>query len=349
MTSSMSGKIQTVLGPINPEELGITMSHEHLLIDFRVVFEDPKSQHRLTLASEPVSIGILGWLSYNWRSNLDNLLLDSEDTAIQEASRFARLGGRSIVDATNIGIGRNPLGLTRISEATGLNIVMGSSHYVSSSHPTDMRWKSEEDLANEIVGDITIGVGNTDVKSGIIGEIGCSWPWDPNEKKTVRAGGKAHRETGAPLLIHPGRHEDAPFEIVRELEGIGVDLGRTVISHVERTIFSREKLLALAKTGVILEWDLFGHESSYYPFSDNSMPNDSQRIDQIMYLIEEGFGDQIVISHDICTKHRLVRYGGHGFSHILENVIPRMKLMGISENQIDKMLISTPRKVLTFV
>ena len=93
MTSSMSGKIQTVLGPINPEELGITMSHEHLLIDFRVVFEDPKSQHRLTLASEPVSIGILGWLSYNWRSNLDNLLLDSEDTAIQEASRFARLGG----------------------------------------------------------------------------------------------------------------------------------------------------------------------------------------------------------------------------------------------------------------
>ncbi|SVA71621.1 uncharacterized protein METZ01_LOCUS124475, partial [marine metagenome] len=179
VTSSMSGKIQTVLGPINPEELGITMSHEHLLIDFRVVFEDPKSQHRLALASEPISIGILGWLSYNWRSNLDNLLLDSEDTAIQEVSRFASFGGRSIVDATNIGIGRNPLGLTRISEATGLNIVMGSGHYVSSSHPADMRCKSEEDLANEIVRDITIGVGSTGVKSGIIGEIGCSWPWNP--------------------------------------------------------------------------------------------------------------------------------------------------------------------------
>jgi len=348
VNSSMSGKIQTVLGAINPEELGITMSHEHLLIDFSVVFEEPKSQQLSTLASEPISIGLLGWLRYNWRSNRDNLLLDDEDTAIQEVSRFASLGGRSIVDATNIGLGRNPLGLTRISCATGLNVIMGSSYYVASSHPIDMRWRSEEDLANEVIRDITTGVSNTGVKSGIIGEIGCSWPWDPNEKKAVRAGAKAHRETGAPLLIHPGRHEDSPFEIVKELEKIGADLGRTVLSHIERTIFSRKKLLDLAKTGVILEWDLFGHESSYYPFSDNSMPNDSQRIDQIMYLIEEGFGHQIVVSHDICTKHRLAKYGGHGFSHILDNVIPRMKLMGISDVQVDNMLISTPRKVLTF-
>ena len=108
-------------------------------------------------------------------------------------------------------------------------------------------------------------------------------------------------------------------------------------------------MLTLAKTGVILEWDLFGHESSYYPFSDNPMPNDSQRIDQIRCLIEEGFGDQIVIAHDICTKHRLTKYGGHGFSHILDNVIPRMNIMGISETQIDKMLIATPSRILTFV
>ncbi len=349
MISSMAGKIQTVLGAINPEELGITMSHEHLLIDFSVVFEEPKSRHPSSLASEPVSMGILGWLRYNWRSNRDNLVLDQEDIAIEEASRFADLGGCSIVDATNIGIGRNPLGLMRISEATGLNIIMGTSHYVAASHPPDMRWKSEEDLTNEIVRDITIGVDNSGVKSGIIGEIGCSWPWDPNEKKAVRAGGQAHKETGAPLLIHPGRHEDSPFEIIKELEKIGVDLERTVISHVERTIFSREKMLTLAKTGVILEWDLFGHESSYYPFSDNPMPNDSQRIDQIRCLIEEGFGDQIVIAHDICTKHRLTKYGGHGFSHILDNVIPRMNIMGISETQIDKMLIATPSRILTFV
>ena len=61
----------------------------------------------------------------------------------------------------------------------------------------------------------------------------------------------------------------------------------------------------------------------------------------------EGYGQKIVIAHDICTKHRLVRYGGHGFGHILENVVPRMRGKGISEEQINAITVANPARVLT--
>ena len=338
-----------MLGPIDEDQLGVTHTHEHLLIDFRCVFLEPKEASQRAMAYAPITLENLGWVRYNWTSNLENLLLLDEETAIEEASRYVHAGGRTMVDATSIGIGRDPLALARIARATGLNIVMGSSYYVGSTHPKEMSQKSVEEIAEEIAQDITVGVGDTGIKAGIIGEVGCSWPWTESERKVVHASAMAQQRTGAPLLIHPGRHETAPLEIVTFLREVGADISRTIMSHVERTIFQWEHVKALAETECYIEYDLFGHESSYYPpASQIYMPNDVQRMDQIQRLIAEGFGDRVLVAHDVCTRHRLVRYGGHGYDHILKNIVPWMRIRGFTEEQINAMLVENPKRVLAF-
>ncbi|MBM3926365.1 MAG: aryldialkylphosphatase [SAR202 cluster bacterium] len=348
MTSPRTGKIQTVLGLIEPSELGVTLSHEHLVFDFSPNFVEPEEPELKALARAPISLSNLGWLQYNWRSSLDNMTFLDQKAASEEVSRFAKAGGRSIVDTTSIGIGRDPGALVYISKATGVNIVMGAGYYVAGSHPKDMSKRSEDQITREIVADVTKGVGATGVRAGIIGEIGCSWPWEANERKAVRAAGRAQSETGAALAIHPGRSEEAPFQIIDELKSVGADISRTVMCHVCRTMYNRDKLLRLAETGIVLEWDLFGHEDTHYPFNEAPTPSDLQRIEQIKWVLDHGFEDQVLISHDICTKQRLARYGGHGFTHLTKYVTLRMERVGITEGQIDKMIQQTPRRVLAF-
>jgi phosphotriesterase-related protein len=348
--TGLSGKAQTVLGPIAPDQLGITDTHEHLLIDFRCVFQEPETASQRGIAYAPVSLENLGWVRYYWTSSLDNLQLLDEETAIEEVALYRRVGGQTVVDVTNIGINRDPLALARISRATGLNIIMGSSYYIGSTHPTDMNEKTVEAIADEIVADLTTGVGNTDIRAGIIGEVGCSWPWTESERKVVHASALAQQRTGAPLTIHPGRYETAPLEIVAFLQEVGADLSRTVMCHIERTIFKWDTLMALAGSGCYLEYDLFGHESSYYPLEPSTyMPSDAQRIDQIGRLISEGFVDRVLLAQDVCAKHRLAHYGGHGYDHLLKNITPRMVLRGITEEQLNTMLVENPKRLLTFV
>ena len=348
-TSSMKGKAQTVLGPVNPNRLGITHTHEHILIDFQRFFHEPEEASEKALARAPITLENLGWIRYNWTSNIDNMEMLNEETAIEEVSFYVRSGGATIVDATSIGIGRDPLALTRIARATGLNIVMGSSYYVGDTHPEDMDDKTVDDIANEIERDLMIGVGNTNVKAGIIGEVGCSIPWSDNERKVMEASGMAQRATGAPLLIHPGRQESAPLEIITFLDKLGADISNTIMSHIDRTIFNWEALEALAESGCYLEFDLFGLETSYYPFGPSVyLPNDVQRMDHIQNLFGNGFGDQVLIAHDVCSKHRLVRYGGHGYAHILRNIVPRMRGRGFTEEFINALLVDNPKRVLTF-
>ena len=175
--SEIIGKAQTVLGLIDGKELGITLPHEHLTIDhINANFTEPNNQEDKELAYKPVSPEILHWLQYNRTENKDNLRLPDENKIIDELIPFKKAGGRSIVEVTNNGANRDPEALARISKVTGLNIIMGSGYYLGSSHPEDMDSKTVEQLTDEIVQDVTVGVNNTSVKSGIIGEIGCVWP-----------------------------------------------------------------------------------------------------------------------------------------------------------------------------
>jgi predicted metal-dependent phosphotriesterase family hydrolase len=93
----------------------------------------------------------------------------------------------------------------------------------------------------------------------------------------------------------------------------------------------------------------FGQENSYYVHSDIDMPNDAVRLRLIRALINHGHLDRVVISHDICYRTRLTRYGGHGYQHIFANVIPMMRRRGYSETEIDTIMVRTPKRLLTFV
>lgn len=348
-TTNKIGNVQTVLGTVSPEELGPTLTHEHLLCDVSVLRHPPSEASALHLFHRPVSMEILGYLNHGGVTNLDNAKLLDIDTAIDEAYLYALNGGGCLVDATSIGLSRDPTGLAQIARATGLNIVMGSSYYVDEAHPEYVSTKSEDEIMDGIVRDVIEGVDGTGICSGIIGEVGCSWPITDNERKVLRASARAQRITGAPLLIHPGRNENAPLEIITLLDQATADLNRTIMGHIDRTISKRETLKQVAESGCYLEWDLFGREYSYYdPNPDFDMPTDAMRMDQIEWVSAMGFGDKVVVAHDICHKTRLVKYGGHGYFHILSNIVPRMKARGFDETSIEMILVENPARILTF-
>ena len=191
--NELKGQAQTVLGPVSSDILGPTMTHEHLFIDFSCMFHPPSEATIQHHAYEPVTLQNLGWVRYNSYSNRDNLLLLDEETAIAEALLYRRVGGGTIVDATTIGIGRDPLALARIARATGLNIVMGAGYYVDAAQPEEMNDLTDLDITQNIIDDIIKGVGSTGIKAGIIGEIGCTWPMAPNERRVLRVRRKFHQ------------------------------------------------------------------------------------------------------------------------------------------------------------
>ena len=349
MPRPLAGQIQTVLGVIAPETMGITLPHEHLLIDFKVMFSEPAPASDRGRAWEPVSLANLGWVRQNFNANLDNLRLTDEQVAKDEILLFKHAGGRTVIDPTPRSLARDPLALARIARATGLNVVMGAGYYVAAAHPPDMDRRSVDDLAREIIADVTTGVGDTGVRSGLIGELGCTWPWTDDEKKVVRAGIAAQKATGAPLMIHPGRNPRAPMEIAELVGKEGGDLHRTIMCHICRTISDVHAVIDLAQTGIWLEYDLFGLENSYYPYHPAfDMPNDGGRMGHVLRLIEGGYGDQLLLSHDIAYKTSLVKYGGYGYHHLLVNVVPRLRMKGVDDAGLRRLLVDNPAHAFTF-
>ena len=159
----------------------------------------------------PQSSEILGYIRYHNAPNRDNSRLLDVQTAIEEANLYKQFGGVSLVDATSIGIARDPLGLARISRATGVNVIMGAAFYVNDAHPPYVAERSAEQLAERIVRDVTEGVDDTGIRSGIIGEVGCLLAPDRQRAQGIdRRPPSRSGATGAPILIHPGRDEQSP-------------------------------------------------------------------------------------------------------------------------------------------
>eukprot|EP01132_Coremiostelium_polycephalum_P004497 gene4497-5602_t len=361
-TTDRKNKIQTVKGLINPDAIGTTMMHEHIIIDYLKFFESPSSEEERccslhgnhnsstnSLADEKINLTNLHWIQYNYNKNYHNLTLDEHDVALNELALYKRCGGSTIVEVTTAGIGRAPLLLKQISEQSDLNIIMGAGYYLEKTIGNMVKDKSVQEMEDEIVKQVLEGVDETGIKCGIIGEVGCSWPLSDNEKKSLAASARAQKRTGVSITVHPGRSSRAPLEILNILKENGADLSRVVMGHIDRTVHDMDIILEIAKTGCTLEFDLFGMEVSNYPYGGDvvGMPNDSQRIEWISKLISAGFGKNVVVSQDIYTKHRLCTYGGHGYNHLLFNIVPRMLKFGITQESINEILINTPKRLLT--
>ena len=349
--NELSGKVQTVLGAIDANDLGITLPHEHLLCDASFTFIEPGMVSQKALAYAPISIENLEWLKRNQIKSLDNLRLLDEELAIAELNRFKKEGGGTVVDMGNIGLGRDPAGLARISRATGVNIIMGAGYYVGSSHPPELAGKTEDDIADEIVHDITVGVGDTEIKAGVLGEIGCSYPLKDTEVKVLGAVARAQEMTGAPVNIHPGGSQTSPIEIVELLRDDGGDIDRTVMSHVgNRHGNDVDLTLELAGTGCFIEYDSFGNAQNPIKLPNKIMYglSDWERLGCIKHLIDHGYLHQILISHDVFNKTDLRHYGGFGYDHILTTVVPLMRMRGITDEQIEVILVKNPKHMFQF-
>jgi len=344
------GKVQTVLGLIEPESLGITLPHEHLLTDLWCYFAEPVEASEKKKAYEPVGLENLWWVKPHSLSSLDDLKMLDEQVAIKEAMMFKLAGGNSIVEMSNIGLCRDPLGLVRISRATGLNIVMGAGYYIAISHPPEVADMAEDEIVEGIVREVLEGVGDTGVCAGIIGEVGISVPMDETDPKMLRAVARAQRLTGAPVNIHPSIDDDLLLAIIEILRDAGVDLSRTVISHMDGFGFSPATRRKVAETGCYIEYDTFGHPDILTPLQGRiiNMPSDTQRVTDIVELIGAGYLNQILVSQDHCFKHCWASYGGYGYAHILRDMAPVMRVKGITEEQIHTILVENPKRLLTF-
>ncbi|XP_051872720.1 phosphotriesterase-related protein isoform X2 [Pristis pectinata] len=298
----LSGKVQTVLGLIDPSQLGRTLTHEHLALSFEVCYSPPPPGQE-ACSEMPISMNNLYWLKQNPYSHKGNLMFNEETEAVkEELLHFKRVGGGSIVENTTTGICRDAKTLRRLSQETGVHVISGAGFYVGETHSPETRNMTVENLTDILVNEILHGADGTDIKCGVIGEIGCSWPITESEKKVLQATAEAQTQLGCPVIIHPGRNVESPFHIIRILQEAGADISKTVMSHLDR----------------------------------------------IRFLVEEGYEDKLLISHDIHTKNRLVKYGGHGYSHILTNIVPKMNQRGLTQCVVDKILVENPKRWLTF-
>ncbi|MCE0765018.1 hypothetical protein LWC35_19235 [Pseudonocardia kujensis] len=227
--------------------------------------------------------------------------MTNEAEAIAELSTPEAYGIGTLVELTSIGIGRNAAGLMRVSEATGLNIVAGSSYYLDAAQSDEVKAMTEDQMVEQIVTDITVGIDGTDIRAGVIGEVGVSWPIKPVEERALAASVRAQQITGAALSIHNPYYvptAETLLEIAQRVEDLGADMDRVIMGH--RDGFTRDpKFLDIAVAlGCYIQLDLFGQDG-YEPEVDFTYPSVEVRIDAIQAMVSNGLADRILLSQDV--------------------------------------------------
>ena len=336
-------KVNSVQGPLTREALGVVSPHEHVFIDISAFFEERPLADIKNPSEEKVKMEHLGQLNRDPYALKDNLSLDDYETQKKELMRFGAAGGHTVVDATMPGIGRDPQKLKKIAEESGVQIIMGTGYYVSSTHPEALNSMTEDEIADEMVRELTEGVDG--VKAGVIGEIGISEIFNDAERRVLRAAAIAHKKTDAGVLVHINPWTENGLEASDILLNAGVAPERIAISHID--VENREEyVFAMLKKGVYVEFDNFGKE--YFVEEEarrdgyGCFVTDVERVLFLKKLIEAGYVSQILLSCDVCLKTLLRTYGGWGYDHVLRNIVPMMKEFGIAEADIDTMIRKNP-------
>ena len=305
--------VQTVLGPIDPTALGFTLPHEHTAI---ALWHVPDR-----------------W-DY-WELTRDEPLI------LEELARFRDTGGSGLVDLTVQGVGRDPGWLAGLARASGLHVVMGCGWYRGAYYPADalIDRRSVDDLAEELVREVSDGVGDTGIRPGIIGEIGTDKPWvSAREERVHRAAARAARRTGLAITTHAvmspvGRDQ------LRIFEAEGADPARVVIGHAD-SYPSLEHYLSIVERGASVEFDFLGMS-----FTPQEQYGEGRIVELLCELLARGHLDRVLLSQDVCHNSQLKRYGGNGYVHLAETFLPRLRAAGVSQAEIEALTISEPASV----
>jgi phosphotriesterase-related protein len=346
--------VQTVLGPVAPDELGRVLHHEHLL----------------SLTPGPWLSGGRPATGPGARPGQPDALRDEDQVcrAVQALSAVRALGYGTVVDLSPYGVvgrdeeGRNVLLLQEISRRTGLHVVTGTSVYLEAFSPAWTVRASLEDLTERFLRDATEGIGGTGVRAGVLGEQATSLGViTPHERKCLVAAARVARRTGLTLITHT-THGTMALEQIDLLSGEGVDLRRVVIGHMD-THPDTDYVLEVAARGVIVAFDTIGKQT--WDFRVEPEPpdppdgefgkrayrrSDRVRAARISALVAAGFAGQVLLSHDLTGEEVYLNrqtHGEWGYTYLGTAFAELLAEHGVSEPDLDTMLVDTPARLLT--
>lgn len=304
--------VQTVLGPVDPGDLGVTLPHEHLWLD---LYRAPA------------------------RWDLNGVFNDIE-LITDEVQLFANAGGGCVVEVTLDGIGRSPSALVKISRASGVHVVMGCGWYRNPYYPAkdEIERRSVSDLADQLIGEIRNGVGDTGIRPGVIGELGCDKHWmSPAEERVHRAAALAHVSTGLPILTHS--IGDVGLWQLDVLESEGADLSRVAVGHAD-SYASLDYYRRILERGAYIEFDKIANPMAFF------MP-EQRLLEIIATLIEEGHLERILLSQDTCLRTELTTFGGRGYAFLLTDYVHRLRdSIGLTDEDIAELTSTNPQRFL---
>ncbi len=340
----MADQIMTVRGPIEPAALGVTLAHEHLLFDLRCLWEAPPPDRAHLIDAEPTPEN-RAELQRDLYHSKTTLFHEDPDRAAAEVGRFRDAGGTTIVDLTTVGLEPKPAVLREIASNAGINVVAGAGYYREKCLSPDVLDKPVDELAEELEGWVVEGMYGTDVHAGILGELGTMSPIRPFEERQLQAAARVQRRTGVAINVHPTIWAHEHLRIIDILDRAGADLSRVAISHCDQLV-EPDWHRQIAERGVYLCFDTFGAEFQYEGDA-NREPTDTERIDCLIGLLDAGRAAQLLLSHDICTRLQLHHYAGAGYDHVPTAVVDRLRSAGVGQGDLDQMLVSNPRRLLT--
>jgi phosphotriesterase-related protein len=335
--------VMSVGGLVQKANLGLVLPHEHLFVDLSCYCPpQPAGEKQQAFFRKEVSLAERDLVVNDPWGNLDNTQLMNLQTACDEAGRFAASGGRTIVElSATPAMGRNPHGLSQVAEKTGLNVIMAAGRYTLPSLSDDEKQMNVEDVADHLLDEFIHGINGIRpglLKAGFVSKIDA----EP-EIRSLRAVARVQRKVGCALAIHPYIWEPLSHKILDILEEEGCDLRRVILCHQDILGNMTDYLDSLVQRGVYIEFDTFGCGWINDPMWQQT---DAQKIGYLKNQIDLGNNMQLLISGDICLKIMLTRYGGAGYAHLPQMVLPALKEAGFNENIIWQISVENPARVL---
>jgi phosphotriesterase-related protein len=239
--------------------------------------------------------------------------------------------------------------MKKLAARAGIQVVMGTGYYKDAWLPPEVHALSVEDMAQVMIGEIVDGVGDTGIHAGVIGEMGVSRPMTRTEEKALLAAARTQRETGAAISVHfdLGTQAAEYHHALDILQGEGADLNRIAVDHLVPRPDHFELYTQLADRGCYLEFDLFGQEA--WPLvRDMVQTHPEVQISSVKGFIDQGLLERILLSQDVCHILNMTVNGGHGYAHILNNVVPRFKEYGITDREVHTMMVDNPKRLFPF-
>lgn len=344
--------VMTVLGEIPADDLGLVLPHEHLAADLGDQWAIPDTDDELAEALGQLRPEIYARSQSRPDHYRSVFNLHDPMAVVEELAPFVAAGGRTVVELTLPGIGRDPLALRAISRLASVHVVMGCGEYVERSHSSYVRIASAEQIRDMLLEEIENGVGVTGIRPGIIGEIGSGNPVTEAERKVLRGAAMAQLETGLALNIHRTVFPEllAGIEALDLVLAEGVDPARVVISHCDERP-EPEFALEVGRRGAWIELDTFGMEhwaaNWRHPTGTVRRSYDPDRVEILLRALEAGYRDRLLISQDVCMQTMLRRHGGAGYAHVCTDIPDRLLAAGVDRATIEQIQTVNPRRMLT--